>query len=176
MAMMDDPEMYVLYSEHGRKKAIATIFPTYGWLALGTYFNKTGGMDTFPNNEYTRNALATVWEKYPEYNIIMEGVIASTIKSTYAKLFKEYNEKFEPRKVLVVNLLPPIETCLARIQARNGGIKINEKLVVDKWNIVDRNVQYFKDEGFKSIRLDNSNIPMEKVLPKFFKFCSKYEV
>ena len=50
MSMLDDPEMYVVEKPYkGKLRKIATVFPSYGWIAMGTYFNKTGGIDTFPD-------------------------------------------------------------------------------------------------------------------------------
>lgn len=122
MSMLDDPDMYVVEKNYkGRPKKILTVFPNYGWVTLGTYFNKTGGLDGFPNKELTIKALWYALKKFPEYNVLLEGVIASTIFSTYADLFHEVQDIYPDMKIVIVNLLPPIEACLERIQQRNGG-------------------------------------------------------
>lgn len=175
MSMLDDPEMYVVTKPYkGKDKGILTVFPTYGWVALGTYKNKTGGLDVFPNNELTHKAFWYALKKFPEYDILMEGVIASTIRSTYVNLFNEAKEKYPERQVLIVNFIPPLEVCLERVQLRNGGKAINESAVEQKWKIINRNVQKFKDEGFISLRVDNSKCSKDKMLKNFLKLVDKY--
>lgn len=176
MSMMDDPDMYVIEKPYkGKHKKILTVFPTYKWIALGTYFNKTGGLDVFPNNELTQKALWYALKKFPEYNIMMESVIASTIKSTYVNLFHEVEEKYPDTKIVVMNFVPPLEVCLNRIQKRNGGKPIKEEAVRNKWKIVNRNVQAFKDEGFVSIKVDTSKISKGDMLLTFEEKIEKYK-
>ena len=176
MSMMDDPDMYVIEKPYkGKCKKILTVFPTYRWIALGTYFNKTGGLDVFPNNELTQKALWYALKKFPEYNIMMEGVIASTIKSTYINLFHDVEEKYPDTKIIIMNFVPPLEVCLNRIQKRNGGKPIKEEAVRNKWKIVNRNVQAFKNEGFVSIRVDTSKISKGDMLRTFEEKIEKYK-
>lgn len=176
MSMMNDPEMYVIEKPYkGKQKKILTVFPTYGWITLGTYFNKTGGVDVFPNNELTQKALWYALKKFPEYDIMMEGVIASTIRSTYVNLFHEVEEKCPDINIIIMNFVPPFEVCLDRIQKRNGGKPIKEEAVRNKWKIVNRNVQAFKDEGFVSIKIDTSKIPKEDMFHTFEEKIEKYK-
>lgn len=166
MSMLDDPEMYVIEKHYkGKTKKIATVFPSYGWVALGTYFNKTGGLDGFPDTELTKKAFWYMLKKYPEYDLLLEGVLASTVFSTYSELFKDAKKKYPEREVYIVSLLPPIENCLRRIQKRNGGKVIKEELVASKWQTVQRNVQKFKTEGLVSFAWDNRGA-MKRGKPK----------
>lgn len=156
MSMLDDPDMYVIEKPYnGKIKKIATVFPSYGWVALGTYFNKTGGLDCFPDTTLTKKAFWYVLRHYPDYNLLLEGVIASTVFSTYAELFKAAKKKYPEREVYIISLLPPIENCLRRIQKRNGGKSIKEELVGSKWQTVQRNVDKFKLEELNSFAWDN---------------------
>lgn len=167
MSMMDDPEMKVISKTYnGKSKNILTVFPTYGWVALGTYFIKTGGLDGFPDKNLTRKSLIYAIEHFPEYNILMEGVISSTIFSTYLELFKNIEEKYNI-KVAIINFLPPFEVCLERIYQRNGGKPIKEEGVLSKWNTVNRNADKFKAQGLLSIKVDNSHTSKENMLKKF---------
>jgi len=182
MAMLDDPKMHVVGCGYKAEKPCApwlTVFPTYGWVALGTYRAKTGGMDTMSTNADIAFALATAWDRYPERDILMEGIIASTIKSTYAELFGNYQsmvdaEEVTPRKIVIMSFVPPLEVCLSRVQERNGGKPVKEDAIAGKWRTVDRNVQYFKDMGFTSLRIDNSNIKKESMFKNFLRTCDKY--
>lgn len=166
LMLMDDPDLYLLtWFWEDMIRPFATVFPSYNCIAMGTYFNKTGGLDTYRNNEQTRVALELLWNL--PYNIIMEGVISSTVYSTYAALFKEFLESpklSKSRELVIANLLPPVEVCLERIQIRNGGKEINEKAVVGKWETVNKNATKFADDGFNSLKLDNSEIIKEDTL------------
>lgn len=177
MSMMDDPDMYVVEKPYqGKVKKILTVFPSYGWVALGTYFNKTGGLDCFPNNELTIKTLWYALKRFPEYHILMEGVISSTVFSTYAQLFSQVQERYPERQVIIVSLLPPLDTCLERIQQRNGGKSIKEEQVASKWHTVARNADKFAEAGILSLKWDNSQVwpkyahkPMIKVMMRFIR-------
>lgn len=177
MLMMEaDPEFEVVklgVGKNGKPCAPAiTVFHKLKWVALGTYFNKTGGMDTYGTNAETRQALEYVLENYPEYDLVMEGVIASTIKSTYAELFKSLEK--QGHQVLIMAFLPPLRVCLERIQQRNGGKPIKEDLVESKWNSVESGVAYFRNEGLTAIRIDTSKCSRENMLKNFLKTVEKY--
>lgn len=177
MSMMDDPEMYVheIIGSDGKKISAITVFPSYGWVALGTYFNKTGGLDTLKNNEITKMTLYAALDGFPEYNVLMEGIMASTIRSTYIDLFHEVEHYYGKKlKVLIISLLPPVEVAISRVYSRNGGKPINEDAVRGKWATVARNVSAFADAGFVSIRVDSSKVPKHKMLRAFMKTVNKH--
>lgn len=181
LSMMNDPKLEVIGLGAGGKRPCLTVFPTYGWVALGTYFNKTGGLDTYKNNKETRIACYRAWEMYPEYDILMEGIIASTIKSTYLDLFKDGyiaaeagRGGMEPRTIIVMSFLPPPEVCIERVYKRNGGKPVNEQAILDKWRTVDRNVGYFRDHNFISLRINTAKVTKDQMLPRFLKTVDKY--
>ena len=176
MSMMDDPDMYVheIRGSDGKRMSAITVFPTYGWVALGTYFNKTGGMDTLRDNWTTRMTLYAAIDGFPEYNVLMEGIMASTIRSTYIDLFHEVEEYYDDLKVLVISLLPPVEVAISRVYSRNGGKPIQEDAVRGKWETVARNVSAFREAGFTSVRVDSSKVPKDKMLKAFLKTVRKH--
>ena len=176
MSMIDDPDMFVqeLLGSDGKKISALTIFPSYGWVALGTYFNKTGGLDTLKNNEITRMTLYAALDLFPEYDILMEGIMASTIRSTYIDLFHEIEDTYKGLKVLIISLLPPVEIAISRVYKRNGGKPIKEDAVRGKWETVERNVKYFADAGFDSIRVNSAKVKKSQMLPAFLKTVEKH--
>ena len=178
MSMMDDPEMYVheIVGSDGKKISAITVFPSYGWVALGTYFNKTGGLDTLKNNAVTKVTLFAALDGFPEYDVLMEGIMASTIRSTYIDLFHEVEDYYGKKqlKVIVVSLLPPVDVALSRVYERNGGKPINEAAVVGKWNTVARNVAEFANAGFISIKVNSAKVKKKNMLPAFLKTVNKY--
>ena len=175
MSMIDDKDMYVKYlKKDGKKVGAITVFPNYGWVALGTYYNKTGGLDTLKNNEATRKTLLYAIKNFPEYDILMEGIMASTIRSTYVNLFHEVEEKYDNIQVIVISILPPCEVAIARVYERNGGKPVNEEAIKAKWHMVERNVAAFDEEGFVSIRVDSSKIKKTAMLPAFLKTVKRW--
>lgn len=176
MSMMDDPEMYIheIIGSDGKRISSITVFPTYGWVALGTYFNKTGGLDTLKNNEITRMTLYAALDGFPEYNVLMEGIMASTIRSTYIDLFHEVENYYPELKVIIISLLPPVEVAISRVYQRNGGKPIKEDAVRGKWDTVARNVKYFADAGFTSVRVNSAKVAKHKMLKAFLKTIEKY--
>lgn len=176
MSMMNDPEMYIqcIMGSDGKKISAITVFPTYGWVALGTYFNKTGGMDTLGTNWITRTTLYAALDGFPEYNVLMEGIMASTIRSTYIDLFHEVEEYYDDLKVIIISLLPPVEVAISRVYSRNGGKPIQEEAVRGKWETVARNVSAFSEAGFTSLRVDSSKVSKDKMLKAFLKTIKKH--
>lgn len=178
MSMMDDPKMYVheIVGSDGKKISAITVFPSYGWVALGTYFNKTGGLDTLKNNAVTKLTLFAALDGFPEYDVLMEGIMASTIRSTYIDLFHEVEDYYGKKrlKVIVVSLLPPVDVALSRVYKRNGGKPINEAAVAGKWNTVARNVSAFAEAGFISIKVNSAKVKKRNMLPAFLKTVDKY--
>jgi hypothetical protein len=180
LSMMKDKKLQVVRVDDGDNKSPKlTVFPSYEWVALGTYYNRTGGLDTYKNNEDTRKALLFAWKKFPDYDILMEGVIASTIRSTYAELYTALERKVKkgfiiPRKIIIMNFLPPVETCIQRVYERNGGKPVNEQAIVQKWNTVKRNADYFKEQGFTSLKVNTAKVTKEQMLLKFLETCEKY--
>lgn len=176
MSMMDDPDMYVheIRGSDGKRMSAITVFPTYGWVALGTYFNKTGGMDTLRDNWTTRMTMYAALDGFPEYNVLMEGIMASTIRSTYIDLFHEVEEYYDDLKVIIISLLPPVEIAISRVYSRNGGKPIQEEAVRGKWETVAKNVSAFSEAGFTSLRVDSSKVSKDKMLKAFLKTVKKY--
>lgn len=159
ISMMNDPDMYVVEKPYkGKPRKVATVFPTYGWVALGSYHNKCGGLDGYVDTDMIKKGLWYALKKFPQYHILMEGVIPSTVYSTYEKLFLEVQDRYPERTVIVLNLLPPVKDCLKRIQLRNGGKPIKEDLVVSKWQTVANNADKFAEAGIISLQWDNSGI------------------
>lgn len=169
ISMKDDPDMYeVTRPYQGKPKKILTVFPTYKWVALGDYNNPTGGLDKFPNKAFTEKVLYYALKKFPEYNILMEGILAATTYSTYADLFRRVQESYGIQPV-VYYLMPPVETCIERIKKRNGGKEFKENLVRDKYRMMERGIEKFKNAGeFPVVVVDNSNVDKTLVRDQFF--------
>lgn len=169
ISMRDDPDMYEISKPYkGKLKKILTVFPNYGWVALGAYTRQVGGLDQFPNKAFTEKALDYALKKFPEYNILMEGILAATTYSTYVDLFKRVQEKYKVQPVIYY-LMPPVEICIERIKKRNGGKAFKEDLVRAKYGMMVRGVEKFvRDGSFPVFVVDNSGIKKSDVITQFF--------
>lgn len=175
MMMNTDPYTFeVVWEVDGKERVIATVFPSYKWAALGHYHSKCGGMDSMKTTDEIKAAVKALWAV--DYNLIMEGIMASTVRQTYIDLFSELRST-QPvhRDIIIFNLLPPLSVCLKRIQERNGGKPIKEEQVESKWTTVDKNVSYFEQAGFRCIRADNSDIAKNYTLKWFFDSISYFD-
>lgn len=176
MQMLEsDPDAAVYTDKNGTK---FTVFPALGWVALGKYSTstKTGGMDTISTKAEKQALLRFLWRNYPDFDILMEGVIDATIFSTYVELFDLYKRRIEARevslrKIIVLSLLPPVEVCIARVYERNGGKPINEDAVISKWNTVHRNMFKFRKAGIISKMMNTAKIHKEDMLETFLAFA-----
>lgn len=175
-SMLDDPEQYVIEKPwKGKPLKIATVFPKYGWVVMGHYLRKTGGMDTLPDNTVCmRKIFWYLLKHYPHYHLLMEGVLCCTVLNPYIKLFKEAMEKYPDREVYVVSLLPPFNVCLERIYKRNGGKKIQEADVEKKYRSTIRFIDKFKEAGINSVVWDNTYITEDKLIYQLEDEINKY--
>lgn len=175
LSMLDDPKLSesYIYSSDAKRIATITVFPTYGWVALGKYSNKCGGLDTIKDIATVKRALEYALIRYPKYDLIMEGILCSTTYSSYADMFHKVEKKYSVQPI-ILSLMPPVEVCLSRIQERNGGKPIKEDLVVNKWGMVYRSHQKFKAAGFTTVRVNTERVSKDKMKTAFFKTIEKY--
>lgn len=176
ISMMKDPEMWVwdISGSDGKRRCSFTIFPSFKWIALGTYFNKTGGLDTIRDKATVRECLFAALDAFPEYDVLMEGILASTTFSSYSELFSEVERYYPDTQVIILSLLPPVEVAIQRVYKRNGGKPVKEDLIQAKWGMVYRSHKKFKIAGFTTIRVDSSRVSKEKILSAFLKTIHRH--
>lgn len=175
LSMLDDPKLNesYIYSSDAKRIATITVFPTYGWVALGKYSNKCGGLDTIKDIATVKRALEYALISFPKYDIIMEGILCSTTYSSYADMFRWVEEKYSVQPI-ILSLMPSVDVCLERIQQRNGGKPIKEDLVANKWGMVYRSHKKFKAAGFTTVRVNTEKVPKNKMQAAFLKTIEKY--
>ena len=174
--LKNDPDVCVetLYASNGEKIVSFTVFPNYEWVALGTYFNKTGGLDTIRCIDHTKLALTAALSLYPDYDILMEGILCSTTFSSYAQIFHEVEQKYD-RKVIILSLMPPVEEAIRRVYKRNGGKPVKDELIRAKWGMVYRSHEKFQADGFCTVKADSSRVPKSHMLQAFLKTVEKWK-
>lgn len=94
---------------------------------VGSYNTACGGCDGIKTQELIKKSVMEA--AFISKHVFFEGVIVSTLFSGYLDLSRVLENK---GGMTWAYLDTPLETCLARIQKRNGGKPINEQLVADK--------------------------------------------
>ena len=164
-----DPLAFELtYHYNNKERIMATVFPSYNYIVVGKYEGlKCGGLDTFKTTEQIFDTLDLLWEL--PYNLIMEGVISSTVFSTYKQWFECANDRHKSkRNITVASILPGEDTCINRVLQRNGGKKVKTDLIRGKYRTVERNHRKFCSTSIPAIKLDNSKIDINDTLNWFF--------
>jgi predicted kinase len=102
-----------------------------GIIVMGRYETQCGGMDTVKTQIESRDVVQAVDKSGS--NGFFEGVLISTIFAPWYNLSTELEQE-----MVWAFLDTPYELCLERIYKRNGGKKINEKLVRSKFDGINR--------------------------------------
>ncbi len=121
-----------------------------GWNAvIGKYSTTCGGCDTIKTQADAKR-LITIAASASK-NVIFEGILISTIYQPWSDFAHEVGG------MTWLYLDTPLETCLANIYKRNGGKKINEELVINKYASIKRTAAKAAQDGHKVVVLNYEN-------------------
>jgi len=129
-------------------------FPGH-FLAVGSYRQGCGGMDTIPSFELQQKAVlrAATDLPSPPKHVVCEGVLASTVAGSWLNFFSGFNRG----EVLVAYLDTPLELCLERIKGRQekaGKVRdIKVDLVKDKIKAILATRAKFEAAGIATVLL-----------------------
>lgn len=99
-----------------------------------SYGSTTAGLDRISTQADAKAAILYASQGVPQPKaVLFEGIIVSTIFQGWLDFSKTLEEP-----MIWAFVETPVETCLTRIAARNGGKEINEDLVWDKWRSIRR--------------------------------------
>ncbi len=118
------------------KTITGTINPENHACVVGDYGTMAGGLDKIPTFALQFEAIEAALALDDVGTAVAEGVLASTVFGSWARHAGELNRR--GIRVVWAFLQTPIETCLERIQIRNGGKPIKEDLVEGKLLQIDR--------------------------------------
>lgn len=146
------------------------------FLAIGSYKQGCGGMDTIPSFDLQQQAVKTavLWNKNGRpiggdapANIVCEGVLASTVAGSWLEFFSKLQSTWkgvvpERFQVLIAYLDTPLELCLERITARQIAAKgeareIKVDLVADKIKAINATRAKFDAAGIRTVSLRHDN-------------------
>lgn len=123
---------------------------------VGPYTNKIGGMDRIKTFALQRDAIRAATKLAD--TVICEGVLASTVYSSWADFFEEMED------VVVLYLDTPLETCYERIKQRQiettGETKeIKTDQVAAKVKMIESTRQRFNKLGIETLVVSSEDAP-----------------
>ena len=167
MIANDSNTFEVTWYPTSRMNIAATVVPGFATIVMGKYHTKCGGLDTMKSTTMVGTLLSALWDC--DYDIIMEGIIASSVYQSYVDLFNSCIRSHSiQREVIIYNIVTPLDVCLSRIAQRNGGKPIKDKYVMSKRNTVVNNSGKFVRDGFRSISVSNECVPIGSTLDWFY--------
>ena len=128
-----------------------------GFLAIGSYRQGCGGMDTLPSFEVQQMAVIAAQQlPHPPLHTVCEGVLASTVAGSWLEFFKNCAPERGP--VIIAYLDTPLELCLERITARQIAAKgeareIKVDQVRDKVKAIAATRARFDAAGIRTVTL-----------------------
>lgn len=146
----------VQLAEYTTPKGARRAVPGYHLLGLdlivvGPYRTQCGGCDGIKTQELIKQSVHVA--RGIARHVFFEGVIVSTLFSGYLEASRLLREEMG-EGITWAYLDTPLETCLSRIQTRNGGKTINEQLVADKVRSIESTRRKAEEAGeiVKAIR------------------------
>lgn len=153
----------------------ATVFDNVRWAAIGKYDpdKPMGGCDLMPSIEAIKRAILDVRRNYPDHWIVFEGMMISTIKSTFYEFLTSLQTKDVQTLFVVLKSTP--EGCVKRIQGRGTmkpGLKVDN--VAQKCEMIVRHAKEYDPTLVRWINVDDT--PEECMLPFFLWEVYDYEL
>lgn len=152
----------------GKDEIIATAFDDIGWVAIGEYRPDAamGGCDKMPSVESILTAIEMVLSLRPGFWIVFEGMMISTIKSTFYDALMALHEDHPRIEPLFVILKSTPEGCYNRIQGR-GTMKpgLNMDNVAHKCDMVIRHAKTYDPDYVRWIDVETT--PVDCMLDEF---------
>jgi hypothetical protein len=136
-----DPEAFSFIGEDGKTR-LGTVFPNFGWAAVGYYTGRGGGADRLDKKEWIFESLFRL--AGTTLHIFIEGMTVTNARERYWEADLAFAQNFG-RKALLVHLDYSLEECLRRIYARNGGKKIEESYVDEIHRRVRKTAQLYEE-------------------------------
>lgn len=147
------------------RKAFVEGWGNENFLAIGSYKQGCGGMDTVPSFDLQQKAVlaASRWERdrkpFPgpaPRHVVCEGVLASTVAGSWLDFF--IGCQGLGHRVLIAYLDTPLELCLDRIRARQIAAKgeareIKKDLVENKIKSINATRDKFRAAGIDTVTL-----------------------
>lgn len=154
-------------------RCIATVMEDIGWCAIGPYTptSRMGGCDCLRTVQEVKDAIAETLECCNKeggyFGIVFEGMMISTIKSTFYELLLDYMDDGMADSIIVV-LRASLESCLRRIRGR-GSMRpnLNVDNVRNKCEMIIRHAETYDQNLVRWMSVDC--IPEKDMALEFLK-------
>ncbi len=169
MLALSDQVDYVQWANATMRKprVRATVMHDLGWAAVGEYHLDApmGGCDLLKSNAEIKGAILDLLDDYPTYNIVFEGMMISTIKSTFYEFLLDLERTDGIQPVFVI-LRASIDTCLEHLQAR-GTMRENVSVdnIAGKCQLVVRHAAEYDQRYVRHINVNL--MPVDAMLTTF---------
>lgn len=130
-------------------------------IVVGPYRTQCGGCDAIPTQDLVCAAVERAAELSPY--VFFEGLLVSGIYQRYYQLAKTVRKR--RRKFVWAILQTPLEECLRRVYARNGGKPIKEELVAMKLAGIESAERKARRDGETVV-----HIPWRRPYPSVLKY------
>jgi hypothetical protein len=155
----------------------ATILSDLGWVAIGQYKPEArmGGCDNLKTIADIKQAILDVLKGDQGineiYGVVFEGMMISTIRST----FYEFLTSMPDIEPIFIGLVASTDGCVKRIEGR-GSMKANLKIdnIANKCSLVTRNIDSYDQAMVRRIKVDTT--PKEAMLLKFLEAVGDTEL
>jgi hypothetical protein len=145
-------------------KPFATQLDDLKWIIIGQYKpeSKMGGCDGMDGIAEIKRAIWLCYKHFPDYNVLFEGMMISTIKST----FYEYLTELPEVDPLFVILRTDAAKCVERIAGR-GTMKADLKVdnIITKCKMVVSHALTYNQDYVRWLDVDT--IPKDEMLKWF---------
>jgi deoxyadenosine/deoxycytidine kinase len=152
------------------RKVFATALDDIGWVILGKYpeDSKMGGCDNFKTIEEVKRGIRVAIQARPDAWVMFEGMMISTIKSTFYDMLLQIEEARPKIHPLFVILNATPQGCLNRLAGR-GTMKSNLK-VENIENKCKQVIRHAKTYDQKYVRwIDVETTPLERMGLEFLR-------
>lgn len=137
---LNDPATYTFTGEAGT--VLGSVFPTFGWGCVGRYQSQCGGADNLDNKATIMEAVYRLCGT--PLHIYLDGIMVTDSRETYWEVCLGVERNFG-RKALIIVMDYPLQTCLDRIRARNGGKAFREDKVKLKFDNLVKNSRLWEE-------------------------------
>jgi hypothetical protein len=155
----------------------ATAMHDIGWAAIGRYppMSKMGGCDLMKSVDEIKTAILWTLGEHPDYYVVFEGMMVSTIKTTFYNYLMELRYRHPQIHPRFVILKTSLDGCVNRIIGR-GTMKpgLNTANIYNKAQSI---LAHAKTYDQKYVRyIDVESLELEEMLPAFLKAVNDKEL
>ena len=140
-------DVHELVDKTGR--IYATVMQDIGWTAIGKYpeDSKMGGCDTMHSIDEIKRAIQGVLRRRSMDWVVFEGMMISTIKSTFYDYLLDLNAHNPEIEPLFIILNTDVDNCIKRITGRGTRrLGLNEDNVRSKCEMIVRHAQTYDQQ------------------------------